>query len=169
MKYLPFLLMLIIGSCSPPGKEKVIGNLDSTSINSTTTVDDDSTSGKAIIDAIPPVEQIDPADEKPKLAPKVYANKRFRDVTVEKIAANKYRVKGKGQIFEAAFSWVVEDGHNELKQGHEMTDAGAPEWGNFNFVVEVAKQRPNSTLHLIIYETSAKDGSRQYLLPIKLE
>jgi hypothetical protein len=50
-----------------------------------------------------------------------------------------------------------------------MTDAGAPEWGNFNFVIEVAKQRSNSTLHLILYETSAKDGSRQHLLPIKLE
>jgi hypothetical protein len=139
-------------------------------VNTTTPVEDDSTSSKEINDSIKPtVEQINPADEKPKLVPKVYANKRFRDVTVEKIAANKYRVKGKGQIFEAAFSWVVEDGHNELKQGHVMTDAGAPEWGNFNFVVEVAKQRSNSTLHLILYETSAKDGSRQHLLPIKLE
>jgi hypothetical protein len=78
-------------------------------------------------------------------------------------------VKGKGQIFEAAFSWVVEDGHNEIKKGHQMTDAGAPEWGNFNFVVEVVKQRSNATLHLIIFEISAKDGSRQYELPIKLD
>jgi len=62
----------------------------------------------------------------------------------------------------------VEDGHDELKKGFEMTDAGAPEWGNFIFTINVAKKRPNSTLHLIIFESSAKDGSRQHELPILL-
>lgn len=100
--------------------------------------------------------------------PKVYANKRFKDVTVERVGENKFRIRGKGQIFEASFSWVIEDGHEELKKGYEMTDAGAPEWGNFDFTVEAVKKRPNSTLHLVIYEVSAKDGSRQYELPIKL-
>ncbi len=104
----------------------------------------------------------------PKPSPKVYSNQRFKDVTVEQIGEHKFRIRGKGQIFEAAFSWVVEDGHNEIKEGHDMTDAGAPEWGNFNFVVDVKKQRPNSTLHLILYEASAKDGSRQYQLPVLL-
>ena len=59
---------------------------------------------------------------------KKYSNERFREVTVEKIAENKFRVKGEAQIFEANFSWKVEDGHNELKNGFEQTDAGAPEW-----------------------------------------
>ena len=102
-------------------------------------------------------------------APKTYSNKRFRNVTVEKVGANTYQIKGQGQIFEASFSWVVEDGHNELKKGFETTDAGAPEWGNFNFNIEVKKDRTNSTLTLILFEASAKDGSRQHELPIVLE
>ena len=77
-------------------------------------------------------------------------------------------IKGKGQIFEANFSWIIEDGHEELQQGHQMTDAGAPEWGNFSFTVNASKKRPNSTLHLILFEISAKDGSRQHELPVPL-
>ena len=77
-------------------------------------------------------------------------------------------IRGQGQIFEANFNWVVEDGHNELKKGFEMTDAGAPEWGKFEFTITVQKQRQHSTLTLILFESSAKDGSRQYELPITL-
>lgn len=99
---------------------------------------------------------------------KVYSNERFKDVTVEKTGDHTFLIKGKGQIFEASFSWVVEDGHNELLKGFEMTDAGAPEWGNFSFTVEVKKERENSTLLLILFESSPKDGSRQYELPVLL-
>lgn len=99
---------------------------------------------------------------------KEYANKRFREVTVQKLEGDKFRVKGQGQIFEASFSWIVEDGHYELAKGFEMTDAGAPEWGNFDFTLEVPKKDANSTLTLILFEISAKDGSRQYELPIPL-
>jgi hypothetical protein len=103
------------------------------------------------------------------LAPsRIYSNKRFRDVRVERIAGDSFVVKGQGQIFEANFGWVVEDGHEELKKGNQMTDAGAPEWGNFEFKINVHKKRANSTLTLILFEVSAKDGSRQYELPIKL-
>lgn len=97
-----------------------------------------------------------------------YSNERFREVTVEKVATNKFRVKGEGQIFEANFSWVVEDGHNELKSGFEQTDAGAPEWGKFDFSFEVLKSNENSTLTLILFEISAEDGSHQHGLPISL-
>lgn len=99
---------------------------------------------------------------------KTYANKRFMDVTVERIGENKFRIQGKGQIFEANFSWIVEDGHEELKKGFQMTDAGAPEWGKFDFTIDVQKKRENSTLTLVLFESSAKDGSRQYELPVVL-
>ncbi|HEX8269096.1 MAG TPA: Gmad2 immunoglobulin-like domain-containing protein [Flavobacterium sp.] len=98
----------------------------------------------------------------------IHANERFRNVTVEKLEDNKYKVSGEGQIFEASFGWVVEDGHNELKKGFAMTDAGAPAWGKFNFFIDAAKERENSTLILILFETSAKDGSRVHELPITL-
>lgn len=103
-----------------------------------------------------------------KQSSKVYSNERFKEVRVEKIGDSTFRIRGKGQIFEASFGWVVEDGHEELKNGYEMTRAGAPEWGDFDFKVGAAKKRPNSTLHLILYESSAKDGSRQFLLPLFL-
>lgn len=99
---------------------------------------------------------------------KKYSNERFRNVTVEKLNDDTFRVKGEGQIFEASFSWIVEDGHDELIEGHEMTDAGAPKWGKFDFTLDVAKTKENSTLTLILFESSANDGSRQHELPIPL-
>lgn len=101
-------------------------------------------------------------------AGKLYSNVRFRDVSVEKVGTNRFLVEGKGQIFEANFGWVVEDGHRELRNGFEMTDAGAPEWGEFRFFIDVEKERPNSVLTLVLFESSAKDGSRQHELPIPL-
>ncbi len=98
----------------------------------------------------------------------VYANDRFKEVGVQRIGDHEFHIQGRAQIFEASFNWVVEDGHDELMQGHEMTDAGAPEWGAFKFTVDVQKARPNSTLMLILFETSAKDGSRQHEMPIVL-
>jgi hypothetical protein len=100
---------------------------------------------------------------------KTYSNKRFKDVSVEQLDENKFRVRGQGQIFEANFGWIVEDGHEELYKGYQMTDAGAPEWGDFEFTIDATKKRENSTLTLILFESSAKDGSRQYELPIALE
>lgn len=98
-----------------------------------------------------------------------YSNARFKEVAVERTGEHKFTIKGKGQIFEANFGWVVEDGHEELSSGYQMTDAGAPEWGAFKFTIEVEKKRQNSMLTLILFETSAMDGSRQHELPISLE
>lgn len=106
--------------------------------------------------------------EPPKQIAKEFSNERFRQVTIEKVEATKFRVQGQAQIFEANFNWIVEDGHNELKKGFAMTDAGAPAWGKFDFIVDVEKAEPYSTLHLILFEVSAKDGSRNYELPIPL-
>ncbi len=49
-----------------------------------------------------------------------------------------------------------------------MTEAGAPEWGKFEFTIDAKKKREISTLILILFESSAMDGSRQYELPIVL-
>ena len=98
----------------------------------------------------------------------VFSGERFRNVKVKQIGDSTFEVSGEAQVFEAAFGWVIEDGHQELKQGHEMTDAGAPAWGKFSFEVTAAKQEPNFVLQLILFEASAKDGSRQHELPIVL-
>ena len=114
------------------------------------------------------VEQKPTAKKDTILPLKAYTNKRFKNVIVERIGKDSFLVRGQGQIFEATFNWVLEDGHDELQKGFQMTDAGAPEWGKFEFIIQAQKKRKNSTLTLILFEASAKDGSRQYELPIKL-
>jgi hypothetical protein len=106
-----------------------------------------------------------PRTEQP---PQTYQNDIFQNVTVKKVKADTYEVKGQAMIFEAVVDYVVEDGHNELTKGHVMASKGAPEWGDFSFTLHVKKAEPNSTLMLILYETSAKDGSRRLELPIPL-
>ena len=143
MKHLYFLSAILLAGCTGNEPQKV------TSVHRDTIA----------VRPSPPVSQP---------AAKIYSNERFKEVTVEKTGEHTFLVRGKGQIFEASFSWVVEDGHNELKKGYEMTDAGAPEWGKFSFEVDVQKERANSTLMLILFESSPKDGSRQYELPVLL-
>lgn len=146
VKQMLFLLFILITSCNK--KEKTTEEtLEPVKMNDTVQL-------KKVVPA--------------KTSIKNYSNKRFRNVTVEKINKNKFRIKGEGQIFEANFNWIVEDGHDVLKEGYEMTDAGAPEWGKFNFIVDVNKNRENSTLTLILFEISAEDGTRQHELPIVL-
>ena len=108
------------------------------------------------------------AKEAEKEIPKEFSNERFRHVSLEKLDGNKYRAKGEAQIFEANFNWSVEDGHYVLKTGSAMTNAGAPEWGKFEFTFEVKKVDDYSTLLLILYEVSSEDGSYKYELPIPL-
>jgi hypothetical protein len=159
MKWL--LLVLVLIACNDAGqKNETEGKTDTLNANETTIKKE----------PVQKTEMEKPVSQAPdrEVSPKIYANQRFKEVTVEKIGNHKFLIKGKGQIFEASFSWVVEDGHKEIKKGFEMTDAGAPEWGNFSFTIDVAKEHPNSTLHLILFEASAKDGSRQYELPILL-
>jgi hypothetical protein len=116
----------------------------------------------------PETTKVVKATKQENMLPKQYSNERFKEVTVERINESNFRVRGKGQIFEANFNWIIEDGHDELQKGYQMTDAGAPEWGNFDFEITVQKKRENSKLTLVLFESSAKDGSRQHKLPIVL-
>lgn len=116
----------------------------------------------------PAPAQPQPSTEKPDPADGVYANDIFRNVTVTKTAQDTFEVKGQAQVFEAVVNYVVEDGHNELTQDFFQTSAGAPEWGDFSHTVKVKKAEPNSTLMLILFEVSAKDGSRRMELIIPL-
>ncbi|CAG7624215.1 hypothetical protein PAESOLCIP111_02613 [Paenibacillus solanacearum] len=79
-----------------------------------------------------------------------------------------FTVEGEARVFEAAFSWTLEDGHNILAEGHGMADLGAPAWGHFRFDVTYAQaSQPNLTLILFVH--SAKDGSVQQELIFPLQ
>lgn len=97
-----------------------------------------------------------------------FDNDTFKEVTVSKINDTTFTINGKARVFEAQFGWDIEDGHDVLKSGFVKADAGAPEFGTFSFRVSAQKTQPNSTLHLVLFENSPKDGSRQHELPIKL-
>jgi hypothetical protein len=150
MKWTLFFLILFM-ACNNGGEKSNSEKKDTVRVEEESTV------------LVPQEKEVDPIPSLP-----VYSNNRFKDVRVEKIGEDSFRVNGKAQVFEATFNWVVEDGHDELKKGYQTTSAGAPEWGNFEFGLRVQKRRENSTLTLILFESSPKDGSRQYELPIRL-
>jgi len=97
-----------------------------------------------------------------------YGNDIFQKVTVRKTGADTFELKGQAKVFEGVVNYVVEDGHNELAEGSFTTSAGAPEWGGFTYSLKVKKAEENSTLMLILFEKSAKDGSRNMELIIPL-
>ena len=97
-----------------------------------------------------------------------FQNERFRNVTINR-EGDSVRVQGEAQIFEASFSYTIEDGHNILAEGHSTTDAGAPAWGRFDFTTFIPEHPSHLTPHIILYEASAKDGSAQYQLSIPLK
>lgn len=79
-----------------------------------------------------------------------------------------FTVEGQARVFEGAFSWTLEDGHNILAEGHETAAQGAPEWGDFSFEASLEQSSlPNVTLYL--YTNSAKDGSVENQLVIGLQ
>ncbi|WP_168121040.1 Gmad2 immunoglobulin-like domain-containing protein [Paenibacillus sp. HB172176] len=79
-----------------------------------------------------------------------------------------FTVEGEAKVFEAAFNWSLEDGHTILAEGHETADGGAPAWGAFSFQVSFDKASQEN-MTLILYTTSAKDGSAEHQLIIPLK
>jgi hypothetical protein len=81
-----------------------------------------------------------------------------------------FTVRGEARVVEATFNYSFEDGHNVLAEGQAKATAGAPEWGNFEFTVSIDKAT-NPVGTLMIFESSAKDGSQtnQLVLPLKFK
>lgn len=124
------------------------------------------TSDTTIVDTL---KTNDPIEKVVTVEPieKVYANERFKNVVVNKISRDSIAVSGKAQVFEATMNWVLTKGYKEIKSGYETTSAGAPAWGDFNFHLKVPEQL-DSTMHVILFESSAKDGSRisELIIPL---
>ncbi len=149
MKHRYLLFIIALASCNGQQEPTTTDTTNVSRIDSANPVFDDHIHGTDTVD--------------------LYANKRFKNVRVEKTGDTSYHVTGSAQVFEAAFNWVVEDGHEELMSGHGMTDAGAPEFGKFDLRFSIKKKRPGSTLQLVLFESSPKDGSRQHELPVPLD
>jgi hypothetical protein len=97
------------------------------------------------------------------------SNERFKNVTVTKITQDSIFITGKAIVFEAVLNWTLKDGDKEIKSGYQTTSAGAPEWGKFEFGLKIPEKESNSALRLVLFEVSAKDGSRNYELTIPID
>ena len=58
-------------------------------------------------------------------------------VRPQKVGEHAFLFQGIGQVVKASFGRVVEDGHKDLHQGFEMTNAGVPDLGKCKFTVNV--------------------------------
>ena len=125
MKLTLFATLIILGSCNANNESSTISNTNTDTLKTT--------SATTIVE-----QKVEIKDTLPPL--KVYANKRFKDVLVERIGKDSFLIHGRGQIFEASFNWVLEDGHDEFKKGFQMTDAGAPEWGKRSLLRRLQRQ-----------------------------
>ena len=97
-----------------------------------------------------------------------YQNELFKEVTVEKIGTDTYRVKGKGQNSISTFAYVVEDGHNQILKGFASFDNVNSEWGSFNFTFEAKLKDKNTTLILALFEKNLKYRNKNFILTIPL-
>ncbi len=101
-------------------------------------------------------------------AMKTYSNERFRQVIVLRSGdGGSYRVSGQARVFEATLNYVVIRENQELLRGFATAGMGAPEWGDFSFEFTLdasSGQKPR----LLLFEISAKDGTRTHVLDIPL-
>lgn len=117
--------------------------------------------------AVKPVDDSSGSSKDPVI---VAENEAFRIYAPadDAVVGTTFKVTGEARVFEAAFSYSFEDGHNVLAEGHVMADQGAPEWGKFEFEVTF-KEATSPYGILVIYESSAKDGSPVHQLEIRVK
>jgi hypothetical protein len=97
-----------------------------------------------------------------------FSNESFRNVTVKKLEQNRFYISGEAKVFEATINFVVETDNKILIENFTTAEIGAPEWGKFHFTAEIDSKDFSKKLKLILFESSAEDGSRLHQLIIPL-
>lgn len=98
----------------------------------------------------------------------VYSNSKFRNVRVVEVVTGIFEIKGEARVFEATLNYILRQENEVSDEAFATASKGAPDWGNFSFTVNATIFKPNVPLYLMLFETSAKDGSRQDELSIRL-
>lgn len=82
-----------------------------------------------------------------------------------------YKVSGEARVFEAAFAYIVSDGHTVFVEKHDQTSEGAPAWARFSFTINIPEEDLpiNGTLMLELFYYSPKDGERTDILAVPLQ
>ncbi|MEC5424841.1 Gmad2 immunoglobulin-like domain-containing protein [Virgibacillus sp. C22-A2] len=77
-------------------------------------------------------------------------------------------VSGLAKVYEGTILYEFEDGHFILDEGFTTATVGAPEWGEFEIIIEF-DEVANYSGRVILFEESAKDGSRINELQIPIQ
>jgi hypothetical protein len=75
------------------------------------------------------------------------------------------RVTGTANTFEANVEWELQAGGKVVEKGFTTASSGSGERGTFDFEVPYNARGPAT---LVLYQTSAADGSRQDVFPVPL-
>lgn len=97
------------------------------------------------------------------------SNDRFRDVTLVRLSNDSANLRGRARIFEANLSYAVYEQGKLMYENFHTTSAGAPEWGEFDFNIKVPAPSTDTGTYVMVYESSAKDGSRVGILKFPLQ
>lgn len=98
----------------------------------------------------------------------VYSNNAFRNVAIIKTGNGFFEINGEARVFEATFYYFLMQNNIESDEEFVTASIGAPEWGKFNFSINSNIYKNNIPLYLVLFEASAKDGSRVNELTIRL-
>lgn len=150
MRFLIFFSFLFLFACNNSSDEATESFNDTLSYDSTP------------VEILPPVWDT----AVPVVNPR--SNAIFKDVVVERISQDSFKISGQASVHEANVSWELEDGHYKLQNGFVTASTAAPNWGNFNIIVSAPKKNENTSMHIVLFEESAKDGKRLNSLPIYL-
>jgi len=98
------------------------------------------------------------------------ANEAFRNILVSG-SQGVYTIAGEARVFEGHLHYEVEDGHFILQEGSATASEGAPGWGIFKIDIQIPEEDlpEYATVTLVLFEISAKDGSRINELSVPLE
>lgn len=101
----------------------------------------------------------------------LYENDAFRIEAVEVQEGGKtVTVRGQASVYESNVLYSVEDGHYILDKGYTMASNVAPNWGAFEFTVQIKDKMPANNLYVImLYEEDVNDGSWNHTLEIPIE
>ena len=108
-----------------------------------------------------------PVDIPKDLNPTVLENEAFKIYEPSVDGNNNLVVRGLARVFEATIQYEFEDGHYLFDKGFVTASEGAPGWGEFEIVLDLeGVSNYYGTGTVILYEESAKDGSRLHEIHI---
>ena len=78
-------------------------------------------------------------------------------------------VRGLARVFEGTLKYEFEDGHFILDEGFTTASIGAPEWGEFEIIINLSTAT-DGNYRIVLYEESAKDGSNlnELIIPVQV-